>query len=360
MRFLNIGMENFRNISSASIETDAEDIVLVGTNGQGKTNFLEALYILCYGSSFKTSYLKEAVGHGGESFRLEARFLNDFDEIQNIRFLFDKGRRYIEIDGKEIKDRKELIYQFPCIVFCHEDMDFIKGEPETRRKFFDQTMSLYSPLFFDDLRTYRNILAKRNAAIKNGQTDIISIYDMKLAETGLSLMKERKEAVDDFNKIFPVLYSKVSNGKNDLHISYQSSWMDVSSVSDVVRLLEERRDVDMRMMTTTSGIHRDRFVVRDSNGIFSQTGSTGQLRLCSLIFRIAEAESFYRMTGKKPILLIDDVLLELDDEKRALFLDNLSLYSQAFFTFLPRENYFASDHRKPMCYNVSNGGFFLV
>ena len=360
MRFKSIKIENFRNISSVSVETDAEDIVLVGTNGQGKTNFLEVLYILCYGSSFRTSYLKEAVRHGEEGFILEAKFQNDFKEIQNIKFVFEKNKRYIEIDGKEVKDRKELIYQFPCIVFCHEDIDFVKGEPETRRKFFDQTMSLYSPLFFDDLRSYKNILAKRNAAIKNCQYDILPIYDIKLSEIGFSIMEERKKAVEDFNSIFPYLYKKVSKGNDDLYINYQSSWMDVKDKYEIIRLLEEKREVDIKMATTTSGIHRDRFLVKNSYGIFSQIGSTGQLRLCSLIFRIAEAECFYRMTGKKPILLLDDVLLELDDEKRALFLDNLSIYSQAFFTFLPRENYFDSEHEKPMCYNVKNGGFTLV
>ena len=113
---------------------------------------------------------------------------------------------------------------------------------------------------------------------------------------------------------------------------------------------------DMKMMTTTSGIHRDRFSVMSQSGPFSSIGSTGQIRLCSILFRISEAKYFTEKTGKKPILLIDDVLLELDDRKRALLLSELDGYSQAFFTFLPRESYFG-EKRDSIVYSVSNGEF---
>ena len=113
MRFDSLSIRNFRNISSASITLDAEDIVFTGINGQGKTNILEAIY----GSSFRTSHLKEAINRKEESFSLKASFEDDIGIKQNISILFDGNKRLIEIDGKEIKDRRELIYSFPCIVF---------------------------------------------------------------------------------------------------------------------------------------------------------------------------------------------------------------------------------------------------
>ncbi len=359
MRFEKIRISNFRNISSQVVDIDAEDIVLIGDNAQGKTNFLEALYTLCYGSSFKTPNLREAIRHGEQSFLLEATFINDYEERQYVMFSFENGKRNIEIDGKRIQDRKELIYQFPCIVFSHEDIEFLKGEPETRRKFFDQMMSLSNPSFLDDMRLYRNILAKRNAAIKIGDRSMITLYDGRLAKYGLEIMREREKAVDEFNSVFPSLFSVVSGGKDDLYIHYQKSWADADSEEYIISILSDSLDRDIKMQTTTSGIHRDRFSVKDGNGIFNQTGSTGQLRLCSLIFRIVEARMFEISTGKKPILLFDDVLLELDDRKRSLFLNQIDSYSQAFFTFLPRENYFDDNHRKPLCYNVMDGKYSL-
>ena len=359
MRFEKIRINNFRNISSQIVDISAEDIVLIGENAQGKTNFLEALYTLCYGSSFKTPNLREAVRHGENGFFLEATFINDYDERQYVMFSYENGKRNIEIDGKKIIDRKELIYQFPCIIFSHEDIEFLKGEPETRRKFFDQMMSLSNPSFLDDIRLYRNVLSKRNAAIKTSDKSLITLYDERLAKYGLVIMNEREKAVKEFNSIFPRLFSVVSGGKDDLYIHYQKSWQDVDSVDDIVCILKENIDRDIKMQTTTSGIHRDRFSVRDGNGIFNQTGSTGQLRLCSLIFRIVESKFFEKNTDKKPIFLFDDVLLELDNKKRSVFLDQIDSYSQAFFTFLPREIYFDENHKKPLCYNVIDGKYSL-
>ena len=359
MRFEKIRINNFRNISSATVDVNAEDIVLTGENAQGKTNFLEAIYTLCYASSFKTNNLKEAIKHGEDGFYIEATFLNEYDERQYISLSYDGNKRTINLDGKKVTDRKELIYNFPCIVFCHEDIDFLKGEPETRRKFFDQMMSLSNPSFLDTIRLYKNVLAKRNAAIKMNDPSLMGLYDERLAKYGLEIMNEREEAIKKFNNVFPIIFSNVSNGKDDLYIQYQKSWNNMDTVDEIVLYLSESKERDLKMMTTTSGIHRDRFVVKDSMGSFNQSGSTGQLRLCSLIFRIVESLLFEEATGKKPILLFDDVLLELDSTKRSLFLKEIDSYDQAFFTFLPNEIYFDKHHKKPICYNVKDGKYYL-
>ncbi len=337
MKFTSLNYSNFRNIFSGPFNTDSENILLYGSNGQGKTNILESVYILCYGSSFRTSLLKECVKNGEEGFNITGEY-EDGDEKGKITVSYYGRSRKIILDGKEIKDRKTLIYQFPCIVFCHEDINYIKGEPEYRRRFFDQMMCLYSPSFFDSLRLYRNILTMRNAAVKEQDENIIKLYDERLVRYGLRIMEERKKAVEEFNSIFPYLFSKISGTEYNLEVVYQPSWKDDKAES-LIESLEETLERDMRMGTTTSGPHRDRFTIMSQYGVFNQMGSTGQLRLCSLIFRIAEAIYFTKMTGKKPILLIDDVLLELDNVKRGKVLSSLPEYSQAFFTFLPNEDY---------------------
>lgn len=339
MRFTTIKSTNFRNIfSDTVINTDSENIILYGKNGQGKTNILECVYTLSYGSSFRTSVLKECTKHNEEGFSINGTFI-DGDERGKVGISYYNKQRKIMLDGKEIKDRKSLIYQFPCIVFCHEDINFIKGEPEYRRRFFDQMMSLYSPLYFDNLRLYKSILAQRNAAIKNCDVSIIKLFDERLAIYGLAIMEERCKAVYEFNKIFPSLFSAISDTNYNLEISYQPSWKNLASIDEVVDELNNTIERDIKMCTTTSGIHRDRFAILSQYGSFTQMGSTGQLRLCSLLFRIAEAIYYTKMTNKEPILLIDDVLLELDSKKRGNVLSSLPPYSQAFFTFLPNEEY---------------------
>ncbi len=358
MRFRRISIRDFRNISSASIETDAEDIVLTGTNGQGKTNFLEAVYILCYGSSFRTSHLRQAVRHDEAGFSLSADFENEYGEMERISTSFSDGKRKIMLNGKEVSDRKELIYRFPCIAFVHDDIDFIKGEPDTRRRFFDQMMSLHSPVFFDDSRSYRMILMQRNAAIK-GNPGLMHLYDGRLAALGLEIMSMRAAAVYDFNQIFPELFRRISGTGMDLEIRYQPSWSGMTSADEIEDYLASTEERDLKMLSTTSGIHRDRFSVMYGNIPFSSIGSTGQIRLCSLLFRISESLYFSKMTGRKPVILLDDVLLELDDTKRSMLLSELSGYSQAFYTFLPRERYF-SDGKEADFISVNDGVFSRI
>ncbi len=357
MRFTSLSIRNFRNISSADVDINAEDIVLTGINGQGKTNFLEAVYLLCYGSSFRTNHIKECVKHENGGFTLSAVSENNGIK-EKISITFSDNKRRITIDGKEITDRRSLIYSFPCIVFSHDDILFVKGEPEYRRKFFDQMMSLYSPLFFDSLRSYRGILMQRNAAVKQGNKEIISLYNSRLAMFGLEIMKERAEAVYGFNSIFPELFRRISSADMDVNVRYQPSWQGMESVDEICSYLESNIDRDIVLSTTSSGPHRDKFTVMCDGIPFSSIGSTGQVRLASILFRIAESIYFSEKTGNKPMILIDDVLLELDSEKRGLVLESLPGYSQAFYTFLPNESYFSDKKENALTYNVKEGSFY--
>lgn len=359
MRFLSASIHDFRNISSADVSIDAEDIVLTGINGQGKTNFLEAVYTLCYGSSFRTSHIRECVRNGSEGFCLSAYAFDDKGIKERINISFSGGKRRIEIDGKEVVDRKDLIYRFPCIVFSHDDILFVKGEPEMRRRFFDQMMSLYSPFFFDSMRSYRSILMQRNAAVRKGDRILAGLYDGRLALFGIEIMKSRAEAVYGFNRIFPDLYRKISGRDDEITVRYQPSWGSMDEAEDIERYLKENIDRDMVLSTTTSGPHRDRFTVMCGSSPFAAIGSTGQIRLASILFRIAEAVYFTDKTGIKPMLLIDDVLLELDSAKRGMVLSSLPGYSQSFYTFLPRESYFSDRKERVLSYRVEEGGFFL-
>ena len=354
MRFKELKYYNFRNIDNSSINTDCRNVILEGINGQGKTNILESVYLLSYGSSFRTGNSKEIITFNKDRVHIVGIAVSDDGLERKVEYVNQGGKRRILLDGKEIRDRKELIYNFPSIFFSHDDINFVKGEPEYRRRFFDQTFSMYNPVYLDSLRRYKTILMQRNAAVKTGDKSLISLYDNRLATYGIEIMKARAEAVYGFNSIFPSLFRKVSKLDMDLEIRYQPSWSGLNSVDEITEYLSQNIDRDIILKTTTSGIHRDRFTVMSPLGPFSSIGSTGQIRLCSIIFRIAESEYFRKMTGKEPILLIDDVLLELDDEKRAAILSDLGSYSQAFYTFLPRESYFGSN-ADAMYYEVKEG-----
>lgn len=362
MKINNIRLTNFRNIKNCQLDVSHKHVILKGENAQGKTNILEAVYLLCYGSSFRTQNLKEAIKYSDDYFYLKSEFEDDQSFFRSTEISFSQQKKTISVDGKEIKDRKELIYSLPCIVFSHDDIEFVRGEPEFRRRFFDQTMTMYDPVFFDDLRMYKQVLRQRNSAIKDERYELLDIYDEKLASYGLPLMEARSNVNKFFSDMFSDMYNSVSLDNKKICINYRPSWNTGLNIADTVDKLKAQREIDIAMKTTTSGPHRDRFVISDENGIFINGASTGQMRLASLIFRSVQAEFYRKKTSRNPIFLIDDVLLELDAEKRGRYLNLIGDYNQAFFTFLPQEKYFGTsfelNESDSVIYNVVNGEFF--
>ena len=356
-----IVLDGFRNIRDRQIDTSAKQVILTGENGQGKTNLLEAVYMLCYGTSFRTQNIRDIISHGKDMMYLSSVFEDSQGLERKAELSFSEGKKQIKLDGKEVRDRKELIYCLPCIVFSHDDIEFVRGEPENRRRFFDQTMTMYDPVFFDDLRKYKLILKQRNAAIKDQRTELLDIYDEKLASYGFQIMKSRRAVATSFSAIFPDIYNAVSQEDRGIEINYRPSWNEELGIEGIIEKLFNQRDVDLKMNTTTSGPHRDRFLISDRNGLFTSSASTGQMRLASLVFRSAQASFYRQKTGQNPIFLIDDVLLELDSQKRARYLSYLGHYNQAFFTFLPEEKYFGSmfelEGSQTLMYTVTEGSF---
>lgn len=356
MRFLCVGIKDFRNLKTDVIETDFDQVVLHGRNGQGKTSFLEALYTLCYGASFRTENPKDMVSHGKEGFQLWSLIQDSAGFQRKIQLSVVGSKRSLSIDSRPVYDRKDLIFLLPCIIFSYDDIMIIRGEPDQRRDFFDRMLLTLDMEYLDDLRVYKKTLKQRNALLKqeNPDMDLFVVYDMKLAQSGSRLMKSRAAAIEAFSKGFSELYGTISDDMRKIEIIYRPSWncLDESGIRNV---LESNLQRDLYLSTTTTGIHRDRIIINDQNGLFINTASTGQMRLASLCLRSAQAQYFKTKTGLDPVMLLDDVLLELDSGKRALFLDKLNLKGQAFYTFLPEEKYFSGKKEGRCYYEVEDG-----
>jgi DNA replication and repair protein RecF len=360
MPFERIVLSSFRNLDDAELATAADRIFLVGENGQGKTNFLEALYYLSYGASFRGQVDAEAARRGASSFSLladvKAPSSPDLPS-EEIRVSWEGKSKHIRRNGKPVRDRKDLIELNPSVVFCHEDYAFAAGEPERRRFFFDQAAGLVSPGYIDVLRDYKRILKQRNSALRVVHTDLLPLLDMQLAGKGLELMEERQRLQSDFDARFALRYEAVSLLGSALSLRYRPSWPSDLSIEGVVQRLEAKRSEEIALGTSLSGPHRDRWSFFVEGRDFAATASTGQLRLLSLTLRMVQAEYYTAATGRLPVLLLDDVLLELDRGKRRRFLDLLPPSGQSFFTFLPGEPW--EDYRTgaTLVYEVKNGRF---
>lgn len=365
---------NFRNLKNDTIDLSAREVYFVGENGQGKSNLLESLYYSAYGTSFRTHNESQIIKNGEKAFSVNSMFKRSEEDMQKLTLVFENGKKRIDKNGKRIHDRKELINTVPCILFCHDDMKFATGEPECRRFFIDQSLTLYDNLYIDDIRNYKKILKSRNLILKNHEYELLDTYDAQLAAYGLVVQSKRKKAVFQFNEIFGKLYYEVT-GIEGVKIVYEPSWKEIitekltednkihrekifPAPQDIIDLLKTRRDVDRNLETTMSGPHRDRINFVKDGVLFVPTASTGQRRLLSLILRIAQSIYYTRVTGLKPVLLMDDVLLELDPDKRAKITSLLPEYDQLFCTFLPGEPYERYMKDTTKVYNIKGGEWF--
>jgi len=386
MFFSSLRTNSFRNLADDTIFTDAKDIFLVGENGQGKTNFLEALYFCAYASSFRALRDNELarenkISHNESSVKKEKDFSAEVKIEQSlndsIMVIFENGKKSIYINGKRAEDRKELLSIAPTIVFCHEDMEFVSGSPERRRWFFDQTLSFYDPVYLDDLRRYKKVLKTRNTILREisqqkqrsfktsdkpqeSSASVLDVLDPQFALYGLKLMEKRQRAVEEFSSLFSALYEEVS-GISGINVNYVKTWKKHADKNcqltedEIIYFLHEKRENDIAAGLSLSGPHRDRYIFYHNGADFVFKASTGQRRLLALLLRAAQARRFSTETKLKPILLLDDVLLEMDGEKRRKFLSVLPDYDQAFYTFLPDEPYQRYQKNDTIIYNVKNG-----
>lgn len=330
---------SFRNLEDDTVDVSAPTVFLVGENGQGKSNFLDALYTLSYGASFRGGTDLEAAKLGTKAWSLRRQSNDDTGLDDELVVAWDEGKKLLKENGKAIPDRKYLVDKTPAVVFCHGDMEFAQGEPERRRFFFDQTAGLVSLAYIDALRSYRRALKARNAALKEKMLDVLDILDIQLATYGTELIGGRKDLIQGFENMFSERYEQVSRLGSKVGLEYRPSWPAECSSDEINDRLLASREREVMFGTTLSGPHRDRFVFIDDHGDFSARASTGQLRLLALTLRIVQAEYCSGMSGKLPLLLLDDVLLELDPEKRRRFMENLPAARKAVFTFLPGEPY---------------------
>ncbi|MGL4983052.1 MAG: DNA replication/repair protein RecF [Treponemataceae bacterium] len=353
MPFLSVSHKNFRNLENTSIDLSSKEIFFIGKNGQGKSNIIESLYMAAYGSSFRTKNDSELLTYNEPFFTIRSIFKDESEKSNFINIQYSDNKKKIEKNGKIIKDRKELINTIPCVLFSHEDLEFVVGEPERRRFFIDQTLSLYDDFYIDALRKYKKILKTRNAILKEKKYDLLDTIDIQLIECGIEIQTKRNDIIYQFNLYFKDLYNEISKIDN-VHIKYYPSWKNYSRAEILSKLLE-KREIDKAMGTTMSGIHRDniRFFRNDNN--FVPSTSMGQRRLIALILRLIQAKLYIKITSKNPILLLDDVLLELDQEKREKIMFLLPEYEQLFCTFLETENFqnYKKTHTK--IYNVADG-----
>ena len=358
MPFLRISPFNFRNLKNEDIDLAAKEIFFVGENGQGKSNLLETLYYSSYASSFRTHSDAELIKEGENSMSLRSYYREENGTTHSTVIILDKGTKHIEKDGKVLHDRKDLINTMPCVLYSHDDLDFAVGSPERRRFFIDQSLSMYDVMYIDVMRRYKRVLKNRNICLKEKKYELLETYDLQLVQHGMEIQSKRKSSVFKFNEIFGKLYENIT-GIDGVSVVYKPSWSEEIqnnlSFDEILKIIKKKSEIEKIMCSTMSGPHRDRIIFLRKGEPFIPTASTGQRRLVALILRTAQAVYYSQVTGKKPVLLMDDVLLELDPEKRQKVTSLLPEYDQLFCTFLNGEPYSNYKRMDTIVYKIKSG-----
>ncbi len=350
---------NFRNLKNIELDVNSSSVFLVGENGQGKTNFLESVYYLSYGVSFRNRNDKSLCKYGEKEFGLYSKISYNNDIPSSLGCSWKSGKKAVKLDGKNVTDRKSLVRLIPVILLYHDDFSFIIGSPKLQRFFFDQTMSLCDFLYIDVMRSYKQILRLRNGALANRDTTLIDVYNQQIAKVGIEIIKRRVSLIDQFSPLFSQLYRSISGSDSKISVGYYSSWGKSLRIEQIIGMLQDKRERDLATQTTTSGPHRDRFsfYFDDGDREFVKFASTGQIRLASIVLKITQMLLFTQETGSTPTVLVDDVLLELDPNRRARVFEYFPDCGQIFFTFLPGEKYGKYIKSTAIAYNVKDGQF---
>jgi DNA replication and repair protein RecF len=335
MRVTRLELRDFRNYEAAELELPAGLAVVVGPNGAGKTNLLEAVYFGCTGASPRTANERELVRRGAQVARvvIETR---DAEAVHRLEAGFQPGEaKHLRVDGAAVTSLATLEVRPLVSVFMPERLDLVKGGPAGRRAHLDQVVAALWPSRAATRRAYSRALAQRNALLariraRASSTEALDAWDAELAREGIALMRDRAEAVDGLLEPFARLAEQLGlPGPAELRYRARSSATDAEGLAAE---LAERRAADLDRGFTAHGPHRDELVLSLEGAPLRAYGSQGQQRAALLALLFAERELLAERRDRPPLMLLDDVMSELDSERRELLADLLRAGGQAIVT----------------------------
>ncbi len=335
MRVVRCRLRDFRSYAKEELELGPGLTVVAGDNGAGKTNLLEALYFGCTGRSCRTGNERELVAFGGGPARVEVE-TEDEAGAHVLAVGFTPGEpKHLQVDGAAVDKLADSPARPLVAVFLPDRLELVKGTPQVRRAHLDQVVAALWPSRVVTRRSYAQVLAQRNAllgriragAASEGSLDT---WDAQLADRGLALMADRREAAETLQAPFAAHAGDLGlTGEVDVAYRPRSK---AATVAELVAELAERRHSDLERGFSGHGPHRDELVLRREGRELRTYGSQGQQRLALLALLLAEREAIGALRGHPPLLLLDDVMSELDAERRERLVAAVTGDGQALVT----------------------------
>ena len=323
-----IYLENFRNYEKLELDFSPEVNYIYGNNGQGKTNIVEAIYMFAALKSHRVNHDFEMIKDGCEFSRIEMDFENK-DRSFNASIVLSKNQnRRIKVNDVLAAKNSDLIGKFNAVIFSPEDFSVIKDGPLERRRFTDIAISQIKPNYFNCLLKYKEILRQKNLILKDtsGFSAMLDIYNESLSEVAADIIFYRHKFYEFISSKVGLLHKQVTLTNDKFEIVYEPCvpFTDRKNVKkEILKKLERVREKEMLERTSVFGPHREDVSFYINSKKIKEYASQGQQRTSILILKLAQAEYIREISGEYPVLLLDDILSELDSNRRKYFLSEI-------------------------------------
>jgi DNA replication and repair protein RecF len=309
-----ISIVNFKNLKDVQVEFSPRLNCLIGDNGSGKTNLMDAVYYLSFCKSFFNSVDQLNINHDENFFMLSGNY-SRLGSSEIISCGLQKGqKKQFKRNSKVYKKLMEHIGLLPLVMITPSDTNLILGGSDERRKFIDGVISQYNQKYLDDLLKYNRALLQRNNLLKQFASEhyfdgeLLSIWDEQLVEYGSRIHDERLEFVKKLVAVFQEFYSFISLGNEKVGLTHHSDLYE----NNLSTLLKKSLSKDRMVQYTTAGIHKDELVFNIDEYPIKRLGSQGQNKTFLVALKLAQYEFIKEISGMKPILLLDDIFDKLD------------------------------------------------
>jgi DNA replication and repair protein RecF len=356
MRMTGLRLRDFRGYRQVLLTPPEGVTMLVGENGAGKTNLLEAVHLCCLGRSHRTSNDREMIRQGQETaaVQLTVERTDGRHEVGVRLYENARRRKVVYVNGKTASRLGELMGHATCVIFSPEDLALVKEGPQARRRFLDMLLSQEQKAYFYALQTYMTALKQRNALLKQGDLRSLPAWDEQLAAAAAPVVRLRREAGIQLDKKAQTHYRYIGGKEEEVFsLRYQGPLAESEDpTQDMLRGLRASREEDQRRQTTCFGPHRDELELLLCGEPLKAFGSQGQMRTAALSMKLAAFDLLEAIQGEPPLLLLDDVLSELDPDRRRRLIARIGR-AQALLTCTDQADFIGA---RPACVlRVENG-----
>jgi DNA replication and repair protein RecF len=340
MHIQELTLTHYRNYDKLQLQFDDKVNVIIGENAQGKTNLMEAIYVLAFSKSHRTPKDKELIQWEQDYAKIEGSILKRKQRFPLEIVLSSKGKK-AKLNHLEQKRLSDYIGALNVVMFAPEDLNLVKGSPQIRRRFIDMEIGQIQPVYIYHLGQYQKVLKQRNHLLKllqrrQADTTMLDVLTEQLIEHAAIILEKRFLFLGMLRKWAQPIHQSITTKLETLDIEYLSN-LHVSEESDkeTLRVAYEEKFSELRTRevergTTLAGPHRDDLSFYVNGKDVQAFGSQGQQRTTALSLKLAEIELIYNEVGDYPILLLDDVLSELDDSRQSHLLETIQGKVQTF------------------------------